>query len=151
MKSSRPFIFGSVCVAVALILITLSVERIPAASSLHGLGHNWVHLQGKLLCTACTVQELRTTLPAPAPRLYQLNHRLGPSVIEAAPGTDPLPYKRLWLRGANQLSHFLAAEENMFQHIEISGLLREYMPTSGVLDFATVRVVDAEQHEDAHS
>jgi hypothetical protein len=151
MKSSRPFIFGSVCVAVALILITLSVERIPAASSLHGPGHNWVHLQGKLLCTACTVQELRTTLPAPAPRLYQLNHRLGPSVVEAAPGTDPLPYQRLWLRGADQLAHFLAAEENMFQHIEVSGLLREYMPTAAVLDFATVRVVAAERSEGAHS
>lgn len=151
MKTPRQFIFGGLRVALALTFITLSVEGIPAASTLHGPGQNWVHIQGKLLCTACTVQELRTTLPAPTPHLYQLNHRLGPSVIEAQPGKDPLPYQRLWLRGANQLSHFLAAEENMFKHIEVSGLLREYMPTSGVLDFATVRVVDAEPSEGAHS
>ena len=40
MKTSRPFIFRGLSVALALTLLTLSVEGIPAASTLHGPGHN---------------------------------------------------------------------------------------------------------------
>lgn len=143
MKTSSKFVFFGLGAALTLVLLTVSAQG--QASSLLGPGKDWVQIRGKLLCADCTVQELRTTLSTPASRLYQLNHHLGPSVIEVQSDSRALPYRRIWLRGADQLSDFLSAEENMFKHIEVSGLLREYMPTSGVLDFATVRVVDNSQ------
>ena len=38
----------------------------------------------------------------------------------------------------------LSAEENLFKDIEISGLLREYLPTMGIVDLPTVQVIGEE-------
>jgi len=106
-----------------------------------GLGKGWVQLRGHVLCAECTLEELRATPPAPRSRLYQLDHRLGQVVMQVAPESASLPYRRLWLKGEDHLFKTLAAEENLFKEIEVSGLLREYLPTSGTLDLAAVKVL----------
>ena len=109
-----------------------------------GFGRNWVQLRGTILCADCSLEELRATPPAPVSRLYQLNHRLGRVVIEAQHPDARLQHHRLWLKGGNQLYETLAAEKNLFKEVEVSGLLREYLPTAGTLDLATVRIVETE-------
>ncbi len=109
-----------------------------------GLGKGWVQLRGQVVCAGCTLEELRAALPVPSARLYQLNHRRGQVVIKANPEDASLRYHRLWLKGGDKLFEILAAEENLFKEIEVSGLLREYLPTSGTLDLATVRVLGEE-------
>jgi hypothetical protein len=73
--------------------------------------------------------------------VYQLNHRLGHVVIEIPTDAAALPYHRLWLNGEDQLFETLAAEENRFKEVEITGQLREYRPTVGIVDLPTLRVL----------
>jgi hypothetical protein len=105
------------------------------------MGKGWVQFRGHVLCAGCTLEELRSTLPVPRNRLYQLNHRQGQVVMEVNPEDATLPYHRLWLKGTDDVFATLAAEENLFKEIEVSGLLREYLPTSGTLDLATVKIM----------
>ncbi len=108
------------------------------------LGKGWMQLRGHILCAGCTLEELHNAPPAPRSRLYQLNHRRGQVVMQVNPEDASLRYHRLWLKGGDELFEILAAEENLFKEIEVSGLLREYLPTSGTLDLATVRVLGEE-------
>jgi len=62
--------------------------------------------------------------------------------MEVTAETAVLPYRHLWLRSEDRLFETLAAEENLFKEIEVSGLLREYLPTAGTLDLATVQVLE---------
>jgi hypothetical protein len=62
--------------------------------------------------------------------------------MEVNATTAPLQYHQLWLRGDDQLFATLAAEENRFKEIKVSGLLREYLPTSEMLDLASVQIMD---------
>jgi hypothetical protein len=52
-----------------------------------------------------------------------------------------LPAHRLWMRGGEHVWRVLAAEENFFKEIEVSGLLRESLPMLASLDPAEVRIV----------
>jgi hypothetical protein len=71
--------------------------------------------------------------------------------MQAKAGNVSLPYRRLWLRGGDQLFAALTAEENLFKEVEVSGLLREYLPTSGTLDLATVQFLSEEQKAERKS
>jgi hypothetical protein len=102
-----------------------------------GLGKGWVQLHGRILCASCTLE----TLPVQHQRLYQLEHRLGRVLIEANSEQSPFPYHRFWLKSDDQVFATLAAEENLFKEVEVSGLLREYLPTAGTLDLAVVTVM----------
>ncbi len=106
-----------------------------------GLGKGWVQFRGHVLCVGCTLEEIRSALPASWNHLYQLSHRQGQVVMEVNPEETILPYHHLWLRGKDQVFATLAAEENLFKEVEVSGLLREYLPTAGTLDLAAVKVL----------
>jgi len=117
-----------------------SAARGPAGA---GLGPTWVHLRGHVLCAGCTLEDLRATPPVSPARLYQLTHRRGPVVLHVRPEGATLPYRRLWLKGGDQVFETLTAEETLFREVEVAGLLREYLPTAGTLDLASVRVLGA--------
>jgi hypothetical protein len=110
-----------------------------------GLGRGWVQLKGQVLCATCTLKDLRANSPVPSARLFQLNHQRGQVVMQVEAGHEDLPYHALWLKGDDAAFETLAAEENLFKEVEVSGLMREYLPTSGTLDLATVRIVDEKQ------
>ena len=61
--------------------------------------------------------------------------------MEVNPTDASLPAHRLWLRGGAHVWRMLAAEENFFKEIEVSGLLRESLPTLAILDLPDVRIV----------
>jgi hypothetical protein len=103
-----------------------------------GPGRRWIQLRGYVLCAGCTLNAKRAVS---FPRLYQLNHRLGQVVMKATSDNHALPYRRLWLKGDDRLFERLAAEENLFRELEISGVLREYLPTTGILELPRVQVL----------
>lgn len=106
------------------------------------LGTSWIELRGRVLCAACTLEDQQQLRPIPKTRLYQLNHRQGQVVMEANPQTVALDFRRLWIRGGDEVFATLSAQENRFKEIVISGVFREYLPTAGTLDLATVSVVE---------
>lgn len=110
----------------------------PRAGYNSRLGTNWVELRGRVLCADCTLEEQQQLRPIPKTRLYQLNHRQGQVVMEVNPQIIALDYYRLWIRGGDQVFKILSAPENRFKEIVISGVFREYLPTAGTLDLATV-------------
>lgn len=110
-----------------------------------GLGKGWVQLRGHVLCADCTLADLRATAPAPRSRVFQLNHSRGQVVMQVNREDASLRYHNLWLKGGDQVFETLAAEENLFKQIAVSGLLREYLPTAGTLDLATVTIIGDEQ------
>jgi hypothetical protein len=61
--------------------------------------------------------------------------------MEVNPEDASLPAHRLWLRGGEHVWRMLAAEEDFFKEIEVSGLLRESLPTLAILDLPDVRIV----------
>ena len=108
------------------------------------LGPDWVQLRGHVLCAGCTLEELRAAPSAPRSRLYQLHHQRGQVVMYVNPACPALSSHHLWLRGGDHLFETLAAEENLFREIAVAGLWREYLPTAGTLDLATVQVLGEE-------
>lgn len=101
-------------------------------------GRGWIQFRGHVLCSGCTLKAERAAPPA---HLCQLNHRRGQVVMQITSGDVALPYHHLWLKGEDQLFEALTAEENLFKDVEISGLMREYRPTYGILDLLTVHVL----------
>jgi len=106
------------------------------------LGKGWVQFHARILCAACSIKELPIAQPTRRKALYELKHYTGQVVVEMTSQEEPLSYDRLWLKTDEQTFGNLMKEENLFKQIEVSGLLREYMPTSGTLDLATVTIVD---------
>ena len=87
------------------------------------------------------LEEVRATPPASRALLYELTHQQERVVMEVNREYAALPAHRLWLRGGDHVLRVLAAEENFFKEIEVSGLLREPLPTLAVLDLPDVRIV----------
>jgi hypothetical protein len=106
-----------------------------------GAGKHWVQFTGRVLCSGSTHKAQPATS---ASRFYRIKHRRGQVVMKITAGASALSYHSLWLNGEDRLFETLAAEENLFKDIEISGLLREYLPTMGIVDLPTVQVIDAE-------
>jgi hypothetical protein len=61
--------------------------------------------------------------------------------MEVNPEAASFPAHRLWLRGGEHVGRMLTAEENCFKEIEVSGLLRESLPTLAIVDLPDVRIV----------
>lgn len=136
----------TVSVGTILLAVTLAPGVQRSVSATRGSGprieNGSVRLRGQIRCVDCTLQDVRT-LPPPLPGcLYELAHGDKQVVIEIAPNGVSLPYHHLWWRGADGAFATLTAQENLFKQFEISGVLREYPPTAGILDQASVRFVD---------
>jgi hypothetical protein len=103
-----------------------------------GPGKGWVQFRGHVLCAKQPASTAHGSTPS---RFYRLNHRLGQVVIEVTVGAEELPYHSLWMNSEDQVFETLAAEENLFKEVEVSGLLREYRPTVGILYLPTVQIL----------
>lgn len=116
MKQVRSIVTTGVSVALlwANLASGMSSSTRAAGGFGSGLGRGWVQLTGQVLCAGCTLEELRTNPPAPAARLFQLNHRRGQVVMQVSAGHEEVPYHALWLKGEDGVFETLAAEENLF-------------------------------------
>lgn len=91
-------------------------------------GASAVQLRGKVLCTSCSLDEVRQTQPH-EPGLYQLSYKQGQLVMQinwvsnAARWQRVVWPPRVWVRGEASLMQQLSAEANLFQELEIQGTL----------------------------
>jgi hypothetical protein len=106
-----------------------------------GITPERIHFRGHVVCAGCTLEELYAAPPTSRVLLYELTHQQERVVMEVNPEDAALPAPRLWLRGGDHVLRVLTAEENRFREIEVSGLLREPLPTLGILDLPDVRIV----------
>ena len=100
-------------------------------------GRGWVQFRAYVLYAGATVSNSRGSSSS---RFYRLNHRLGQLIIVMPTEMPEIPWHQLWLKGDDQLFTTLAAEELLFKEIEISGLLREYQLTTGILELVSIQV-----------
>ena len=136
----------TVSVGIILLAVTLTTGVQGYVSATRGSGprieDGSVRLRGQIRCIDCTLKDVRALPPTWQGCLYELAHGDKQVVIEIAPKGVSLPYHHVWWRGADDAFATLTAQENLFRQFEISGVLREYPPTSGLLDQASVRFVD---------
>ena len=98
-------------------------------SSFGGESRGVLQLTGKVVCTGCSLDEVRTAQPN-LPHLYQLTHRRGQLVMEVLTVNDSPRWSaltwppRLSVRANEQILQTLGAEENLLKEVELTGLLR---------------------------
>jgi len=118
-------------VAAALLLagITTGVQgQVPGGmGSLGGEGRGMMQIKGKVVCAGCSLEEARKAQPR-EPKLYQLTHRRGQVVMKVSWVNESQMWSnsgssRLWVRAKDRVFQQLAAEENLFKEVEITGLL----------------------------
>jgi hypothetical protein len=91
-------------------------------------GVDAVQLRGRVLCTSCSLEEVRQT-QRHAPGLYQLSHKQGQLVMQINWISNASRWQRVvwpprvWLRGEASLLLQLSAEANLFRELEIEGTL----------------------------
>lgn len=91
-------------------------------------GAGSVHLRGRVLCTSCSLEEVRQTQPH-EPGLYQLAHKQGQLVMQINWVSNASRWHRVvwpprvWVRGEARLLQQLSAEANLFRELKIQGTL----------------------------
>jgi hypothetical protein len=91
-------------------------------------GSGSVQIRGKVLCTSCSLDEVRRTQPY-EPGLYQLSHKQGQLVMQINWVSNTARWHRVvwpprvWVRGETSLMQQLSAEANLFKELEIQGTL----------------------------
>jgi hypothetical protein len=100
--------------------------QLPFGGELRGI----VRVRGYIVCTDCTLREVRKNQPA-LTGLYQLNHEQKRAVMKVEWVNERAWWQsivglshRLQVRGAENVIQKLWAEENLFEDLEIIGLLR---------------------------
>ncbi len=114
----------------------VAVGGIPFGGETRGI----VQIKGKVVCVECGLDQARKARPGEN-HLYQLAHRRGQVVLEAGWVNESQRWSnfaspRIWLRGEDSLFEKLAAEENLFKEVEITGVLSH----SGTLDVSRVMI-----------
>lgn len=100
----------------------------------------WIEIHIRVLDVKASPESNSANRHHASPSSYLLLHQQGQIVAEGLPGQTILPYQQLWLKSGDHTFHFLAAEEQRFREIRLSGLLREHKPDVGVLDLVQVDV-----------
>ncbi len=106
------------------------------AYALGGLGpfggelRQMTQVKAKVVCTNCRIDEVRKTQPNSAAKLYQLSHSDGQVVIEVTGLNEEHRWRsivgqaNLFVRSSHALFEKLTADENRFQEIQLTGLLK---------------------------
>ena len=87
-------------------------------------------VNAKVVCTNCRIDEVRKTHPNSAAKLYQLSHTDGQVVIEVTGLNEEHRWRSivgqagLFVRSSHALFEKLTADENRFQEIQLTGLLK---------------------------
>jgi hypothetical protein len=148
MKTLRnTFVAG---MAVALLLTGMATgawgqpaPQLPFGGELRGI----VRVRGYVVCANCTLREVRKSQPG-LTRLYQLTHGEHRAVMKVEWVNERAWWysivglsHRLQVRGSESVLQKLWAEENLFEGIEIIGLLR----SSRILDVHDIVLGSSEE------
>lgn len=91
-------------------------------------GAGAVQIRGKVLCTSCSLDEVRRTQPYTS-ALYQLSYKQGQLVMQINWVSNASRWQRVvwpprvWVRGEAGLLQQLSAEANLFKELEMTGFL----------------------------
>jgi len=146
-KNIMNFTYRTIVMSIGAVIfgatLVTRVYGYPGVMSGYGTGivKERIHFRGQVLCAGCTLEDVRLAPPASHALLYELTHQQERVVMEVTPASASLPAHRLWLRSDDHVWRVLTAEENFFKEIEVSGLLREPLPTLAILDLPDVRLV----------
>ncbi len=133
-------------VAAALLLVGIAAgaqEQAPGGGggSLGGETRGLMQIRGTVVCTGCSLEEVREAQPSQHD-FYQLLHQRGQVVMQVSWVNNSQRWDhlaappRLWVRATDRLFQQLSAEENLLKEIEITGLLRN----SRTLDIFAVTI-----------
>lgn len=124
--------FG-ICTTLVCFLIGFSTETVgqtgPGGSSFGGELRGTTQIKGEVLCVNCRLEEVRGAQPDEG-KLYQVSYPGGQLVMKITWINEPqwwtalISSPELRLRGKASLLQQLSAEENLFQEITVTGLLR---------------------------
>lgn len=98
-------------------------------------------IKGKVVCVDCSLEELRGS-QSESRNLYQVSYETGRLVMEVTEVSEPQRWSalvstpHLWARAKASVLQQLTAEENLFQELEVTGLLRD----TRTLDIHEVKV-----------
>jgi hypothetical protein len=110
-------------------------------SGLGGSARSLLQLNGSVLCTQCSVDEVRRGQPHER-NLYQFSHKNGTLVFKVTSVNEASLFEalawppRLWVRASDEVLRKLSAEENLFKPIGITGILG----STRTLDIADVAI-----------
>ncbi len=109
--------------------------------SFGGESRGVLQITGTVVCAGCSLEEAQRTQPHGS-TLYQLTHQQGRLVLEVSQVNNSHRWMllawppRIWVRGRDSLLAQLAAEENLFKEVELTGLFRN----SRTLDLFAVTI-----------
>ena len=134
MTTFRKTIRTSIVAALLLAGITTGV---------HGQvsGGGLLHIKGSVVCRGCSLDEARKAQPS-QDQLYQLTHEQGQIVMNVHSVNNSPTWRyfgwpaEIQVRTQDGLFEKLAAEENLFKDVEITGLLS----TTRALDIFEVTI-----------
>jgi hypothetical protein len=134
-------------VATALVLGGVGLTAIAhgfvggVGSGLSGSVRTPLRINGRVVCTGCSLEEVRQTQPKEH-ALYQFSYKNGQLIFKVASVSnrsvfDALAWPpRLWVRAPEETLQKLSAEENLFKPIGITGVLS----STRTLDVAEVSI-----------
>ena len=136
---------SSMATVLLLVGITTSAHGLVGAGGAPGVGvgnsGRMVHIGGTVLCTECSLEDVRQAHPGEH-HLYQLNYTQGHLVLQvhwvnhSNRSIHLASPPHLWVRAADSVLQQLSAEENLFQELELTAMLR----STRTLDLTTVTV-----------
>ena len=97
-------------------------------SAFGGAGRGMTIIKGNVVCAGCSLEEARKAQPNEH-QLYEFMHQRGQVVMKVSSVNDSQMWGRfiwppwIWVRAQDRVFQQLAAEENLFKEVEITGLL----------------------------
>jgi len=147
MKAFRESFGKSLLVALALggISMTAVAQGFVGGvgTGLGGSVRTPLRLHGNVVCTGCSLEEVRRAQPREHD-LYQFSHKNGQLIFKVTSVNHESMFNalawppRLWVRASDETLQKLAAEENLFKPIGITGILN----STRTFDVAEITVGD---------
>jgi hypothetical protein len=121
-------------VVAACMLVSLTTDAggqtSGGTSSFGGELRGITQIRGEVVCVGCSLNEVRSAEPGER-KLHQVSYPGGQLVMKITWTNEPQrwialvssPY--LWVRAKASVLQQLTAEENLFQELEVTGLLRD--------------------------
>ena len=130
MSSLRKAVRASVASLFLAGGLTTSAHAFGLSGPFGGELRQMTQVKGQVVCTNCSVEEVRKAQPDREGRLYQINHDNGQLVMAVAWLNEEHRWRSivgsvsLFMRSSDALFEQLAAEENRFKDIQLTGLLK---------------------------
>jgi len=120
----------AVCLLVSLTTGAQGQTGAGGLSSFGGELRGITQIRGEVVCVGCRLDEVRSAEPGEG-KLHQVSYQGGQLVMKITWTNEPQRWSALvsspylWARAKASVLQQLTAEENLFQELEVTGLLRD--------------------------